>query len=159
MTGISLGFDVLINGLMRERNAVEACLALGGASAFPSPKAAGLLTQNWSSAKRRPYPPSRPAVAYRASRHPFSSLAGLTCTLRLSEVRDPRPRWLGDERACLEGHAETPAGSPGGCGFIVRYETEGMEIHMAIRSYEAHLKQVSERFLFRAPIPWFGRLR
>jgi putative ABC transport system permease protein len=30
MTGISLGLDVLSNGLVRERNAVEACLALGG---------------------------------------------------------------------------------------------------------------------------------
>lgn len=30
MTGISLGLDVLINGLVRERAAVEACLALGG---------------------------------------------------------------------------------------------------------------------------------
>jgi putative ABC transport system permease protein len=30
MTGIGLGLDVLINGLVRERNAVEACLALGG---------------------------------------------------------------------------------------------------------------------------------
>jgi putative ABC transport system permease protein len=30
MTGISLGLDVLTNGLMRERAAVEACLALGG---------------------------------------------------------------------------------------------------------------------------------
>jgi putative ABC transport system permease protein len=30
MTGISLGLDVLSNGLTRERNAVEACLALGG---------------------------------------------------------------------------------------------------------------------------------
>jgi putative ABC transport system permease protein len=30
MTGISLGLDVLINGLVRERNAIEACLALGG---------------------------------------------------------------------------------------------------------------------------------
>ena len=30
MTGISLGLDVLTNGLVRERAAVEACLALGG---------------------------------------------------------------------------------------------------------------------------------
>jgi putative ABC transport system permease protein len=30
MTGISLGLDVLSNGLMRERNSIEACLALGG---------------------------------------------------------------------------------------------------------------------------------
>jgi putative ABC transport system permease protein len=30
MTGISLGLDVLTNGLLRERAAVEACLALGG---------------------------------------------------------------------------------------------------------------------------------
>jgi putative ABC transport system permease protein len=30
MTGISLGLDVLTNGLVRERTAVEACLALGG---------------------------------------------------------------------------------------------------------------------------------
>ena len=30
MTGVSLGLDVLTNGLMRERAAVEACLALGG---------------------------------------------------------------------------------------------------------------------------------
>ena len=30
MTGISLGLDVLTNGLIRERAAVEACLALGG---------------------------------------------------------------------------------------------------------------------------------
>jgi putative ABC transport system permease protein len=30
MTGISLGLDVLTNGLIRERGAVEACLALGG---------------------------------------------------------------------------------------------------------------------------------
>jgi putative ABC transport system permease protein len=30
MTGISLGLDVLSNGVMRERNAIEARLALGG---------------------------------------------------------------------------------------------------------------------------------
>ena len=30
MTGISLGLDVLITGLVRERAAIEACLALGG---------------------------------------------------------------------------------------------------------------------------------
>lgn len=30
MTGVSLGLDVLTNGVMRERAAVEACLALGG---------------------------------------------------------------------------------------------------------------------------------
>nr|WP_233443210.1 ABC transporter permease [Bradyrhizobium brasilense] len=30
MTGISLGLDVLTNSLVRERAAVEACLALGG---------------------------------------------------------------------------------------------------------------------------------
>jgi len=30
MTGISLGLDVLINGVVRERSAVESCLALGG---------------------------------------------------------------------------------------------------------------------------------
>jgi len=30
MTGVSLGLDVLTNGLVRERAAVEACLALGG---------------------------------------------------------------------------------------------------------------------------------
>src|SRR6516164_2369744 len=30
MTGISLGLDVLTNGVVRERAAVEACLALGG---------------------------------------------------------------------------------------------------------------------------------
>ena len=30
MTGISLGLDMLTNGLLRERAAVEACLALGG---------------------------------------------------------------------------------------------------------------------------------
>jgi putative ABC transport system permease protein len=30
MTGIGLGLDVLTNGLVRERAAVEACLALGG---------------------------------------------------------------------------------------------------------------------------------
>jgi putative ABC transport system permease protein len=30
MTGVSLGLDVLVNGVMRERAAVESCLALGG---------------------------------------------------------------------------------------------------------------------------------
>lgn len=30
MTGMSLGLDVLTNGLVRERAAVETCLALGG---------------------------------------------------------------------------------------------------------------------------------
>jgi putative ABC transport system permease protein len=30
MTGVSLGLDVLTNGVMRERAAIEACLALGG---------------------------------------------------------------------------------------------------------------------------------
>ncbi|OKO84527.1 ABC transporter permease [Bradyrhizobium sp. NAS80.1] len=30
MTGVSLGLDVLVNGAMRERAAVESCLALGG---------------------------------------------------------------------------------------------------------------------------------
>jgi putative ABC transport system permease protein len=30
MTGVSLGLDVLTNGVMRERAAVEACLALSG---------------------------------------------------------------------------------------------------------------------------------
>ncbi len=30
MTGVSLGLDVLVNGVVRERAAVESCLALGG---------------------------------------------------------------------------------------------------------------------------------
>jgi UDP-glucose/iron transport system permease protein len=35
MTGISLGLDVLTNSLVRERTAVEACLALGGTDTKP----------------------------------------------------------------------------------------------------------------------------